>query len=801
MELTIAWVLVPLLLAGLCTGCGLLVERLIAIRVPGALLPAVGVSVVVVVAQVPTLWDATAKLTTPLVLALAVAGLALSRRSWRRPDPWAVGAAAGLFCAYAAPVVLSGQATFAGYIRLDDTATWMALTDRAMEHGRSLGGLAPSTYEATLSFNLGDGYPIGVFLPLGIARALVNQDVAWLIQPYIAFGAAMLTLCLWQLTEPLVRSKPLRAVVAFLAGQSALLLGYALWGGIKEVFAAALLAAASGLAGVAIRERSSPRALAPLALVGAALIGVLSGGGGIWLVVIAAVVLAFCVRQLGTRATWPRAVGLVGIVALLCVPVLAPGGFLPPTSASLSSPTALGNLLGPLDRLQLFGIWPAGDFRLDPVAPATVNGLIGVAAVAALVGLLAAGRARAWPLLIYPGAAISTCLAIVVIGSPWIGGKAMAIASPALPLLACAGAAWLWSGRGREVRVRERVGGAVLLALVGAGILWSTALAYRDVNLAPRAQLAELETIGHRIAGQGPTLMTEYQPYGARHFLRDADPEAASELRRRTVPLRGGGTLRKGASADTDRFRLGALLPYRTLVLRRSPAQSRPPSPYRLVWGGRYYEVWQRPEGLDASVIRHLGLGTALDPTGVPDCRRVRELAREAGSDGTLVAAARAGSQTVPLADTDHPRAWQSAGYPGTLLPVTPGTLSARVRVGRSRRYEIWLGGSVRGEVDVEVDGRPAGEARHQLNNQGEYVLLGTARLGSGRHRLAIHFHGADLHPGSGGTPSPVGPLQLASSDAADARLVYMRGDQAQRLCDGRWDWIEVLSTAGTSAD
>ena len=67
------------------------------------------------------------------------------------------------------------------------------------------------------------------------------------------------------------------------------------------------------------------------------------------------------------------------------------------------------------------------------------------------------------------------------------------------------------------------------------------ALAYRDVNLAPRDQLAELETIGHRIAGQGPTLMTEYQPYGVRHFLRDADPEAASELRRRQVPLRAAG--------------------------------------------------------------------------------------------------------------------------------------------------------------------------------------------------------------------------------------------------------------------
>lgn len=801
MELMIAWILLPLVLVALCAGCGLLVEWLVATRLPGALVPAVGFAVIVVVAQVPTLWDATAELATPLVVALAVAGVALSWGSRRPPEPWAVGLAVAVFCVYSAPVVLSGQATFAGYIRLDDTATWMALTDRVMEHGRSLGGLAPSTYEATLSFNLGDGYPIGVFLPLGIARSLIGQDVAWLIQPYIAFGAALLALCLWQLAEPVVRSKPLRAVVSIIAAQSALVFGYALWGGIKEVFGAALVAGAAALAGVAIRDRRTPRALIPLALTGAALIGTLSGGGGIWLLGIVIGALALGVRELGVRVTLARAVGFVVVVALLCLPVLAPGGFLPPTSASLSSATALGNLLGPLDKLQLFGIWPAGDFRLDPVGPATTYGLIAVAGIAGLVGLLAARRARAWPMLIYVGGALAACLVIVVIGSPWIEGKAMAIASPTLLLAACVGAAWLWAGTGRGVRLWERVAGAALLAIVGAGVLWSAALAYRDVNLAPRDQLAELETVGHRIAGQGPTLMTEYQPYGVRHFLRDADPEAASELRRRTVPLRGGGTLRKGATADTDRFRLAALMPYRTLVLRRSPAQSRPPLPYLLTWRGRYYEVWQRPAGLESSVIHHLGLGTALDPTGAPDCDQVRELARASGPGGRLAAAARPGTETVPLADTSHPRAWQWAGYPGTLLPVTPGTLRAEVRAPHPGRYEIWLGGSVRGEVDLAIDGRPVDEVRHELNNQGEYVLLGTTRMRPGRHALAIRFHGADLHPGSGGTPGPVGPLQLAWADASDTRVMHLQSERAGQLCGRRWDWIEVEAPAGTSTD
>ena len=35
------------------------------------------------------------------------------------------------------------------------------MTDRVMEHARSLAGLAPSTYEATLATTIAIGYPSG----------------------------------------------------------------------------------------------------------------------------------------------------------------------------------------------------------------------------------------------------------------------------------------------------------------------------------------------------------------------------------------------------------------------------------------------------------------------------------------------------------------------------------------------------------------------------------------------------------------------------------------------------------------
>ena len=152
-----------------------------------------------------------------------------------------------MFAVFAAPVVLSGNATFGGYIKLDDTATYFAMTDRVMEHARSLAGLAPSTYEATLATTIAIGYPTGSLMPLGIGHQLLSYDIAWLFQPYLAFLAAMLGLSLYAVLERVIAPRALRAGAAFLAAQPALLFGYGLWGGIKELSGAWLLALIAAL--------------------------------------------------------------------------------------------------------------------------------------------------------------------------------------------------------------------------------------------------------------------------------------------------------------------------------------------------------------------------------------------------------------------------------------------------------------------------------------------------------------------------------------------------------------------------
>ena len=77
------------------------------------------------------------------------AGARLARRG-AGPEAGRCWPRSGVLLVYGAPVLVSGQATFTGYIKLDDTATWFNVIDNVMTHGRSVAGLPPSTYRLQL---------------------------------------------------------------------------------------------------------------------------------------------------------------------------------------------------------------------------------------------------------------------------------------------------------------------------------------------------------------------------------------------------------------------------------------------------------------------------------------------------------------------------------------------------------------------------------------------------------------------------------------------------------------------------
>ena len=796
MTVVLSWVVAPAVLVLVSIGCGLLVEAAAGFRLPGALVPPVGLALVVVASDLTTMYDWTAELTTPVVVVLAVAGYGLSF-PWRGRaiDTWACVAALAVFGVYALPILATGTATFAGYLTLDDTATWLGLADHALEYGRSFSTLEPSTYQQVVADYLTAGYPLGAFTILGIGSQLTGQDVAWLFQPAIALFAAMLALAIYVAAARVVESRPLRALVAVIAAQPALLFAYAFWSGIKELAAAAMVALLCVLLASTKDRWTSARGALPVAVAVAALFAILSPAGGIWLVVPAGVVVALLAWQgLGHLARGASV--LVVLVALLSIPSIAIArSFLAGASgAEITESTEVARLGHPLSLWQSAGIWPATDFRTPLHDSVATYVLIAVLLGCGVFALVVAFRIRAWalPLLVATavgGVLVALGLELIGLSSPWLNAKAMAEASPAIVAVGVAGALALFE-KGR------RVEGAIACAAIAAGVLWSNALAYSNVWLAPRSQLAELESIGERYAGAGPTLMTEFQPYGGRHFLRRLDPEVASERRRRLLLLRSGGMLADGRSPDLDELELGGVLAYKTLVQRASPLASRPPSSYRLVEKGRWYEVWQAAEG-SKEIVEHVSLGSPLDPAAMPSCSEMLRLASRARSvGGVLATVVRPGAPIVlDVTQGSPPTAWKrDPDRPGTLVPHGGGKLRFDLTVPNPGRYDVWLGGSFRRTATALADGRWVGSVTHLLNNDGQFGWLGAVDLGGGSHSVELDYGGSRLSPGSGGLPFALGPLVLGTT-TADVPVSYVEPEDARSLCGKRLDWLEALSS------
>jgi hypothetical protein len=251
--------------------------------------------------------------------------------------------------------------------------------------------------------------------------------------------------------------------------------------------------------------------------------------------------------------------------------------------------------------------------------------------------------------------------------------------------------------------------------------------------------------------------------------------------------------VQKGGFADIDEIQLDAVLLYQTLVLLRSPEASRPPSPYQLVWSGRFYEVWQRPLTTTPPVLEHLSLGSQDKAAAIPLCSEIRRLARLAGAEGRLAAVVRPAPTVVNLSQTSHPAAWTTwSPHPEWVYPYAAGTLRATVSLRRGGRYGIWLGGSFRRRVQLWVDGHLVGTARDQLNHPGGYTPFGALTLGAGKHELRLRYEAANLSPGSGGTPFPMGPI-IVSRNTADLPITYISPAAATSLCGRSLDWVEAL--------
>jgi hypothetical protein len=814
LSLIVSWVLFPVLVAAVGAGWGVAVERATGQRV-GVLLIPLGLAAALVAASLLTAWSATARAAVPLVGVVAVGGLVVGQ-PFRRLALWPSLAALGVLLAYGAPILLSGSATFAGYLRLDDTASWLALTDHVMSHGRSLADLAPSTYRSVVAEYVTNNYPLGGFMLLGVGHGLSGIDSAWIYQPYLACCGAAVGLGIYALLEPVVRSPRLRALVAFIAAQPALLYGYAMWGGIKELTAAFLLVLGAALFARVITTRpESPRRLLALAIAGAALIVTLGAGAAAWVVPsLIGLVVVWALRA--RRTELPRValdVFLLSVTtAVLALPMwVVLRSFLGHDSNLFTSgqPVSeqLGNLLQPLSGWQLAGIWPVGDFRLRAPTLATVL-LVGLAVLAAAVAIFWTVRRRQYTVVAYVGLALVGCAVFYLVGStPWVIGKTLAIASPALLAAALVGGVLLWS--------RWRAG-LLVLVVIGGGVLWSNALAYHDVTLAPRARLAELQHIGGLVAGQGPTFINEFETYAARHFVRRSAPIEPAQYRPAELPLRDGVLLTKSAWADLDSFPLSTLEPYRTIITPRSPAESRPPSIYRPVWQGRYYQVWQRAAHPQTTLLEHVPLGESnvlpycgnaqnaparelcsTDPVAVPPCAQLKHLAGQAlGEHAQLLAYQRPRPIVLRGDEVRWPGAWLHDQASRTLTATTPGDAVGQIVLSSPQRYGLWLDGTFSRGFEVSVDGRSLGRVKDELSGFGAYVHIADLFLGAGTHTVTLTYPHANLTPGSGENELTTISAITLQPQTPRSELIEVAPQQYSRLCGRTLDWIELVGSS-----
>jgi hypothetical protein len=819
----LAWVVFPALMLVLCAGAGLAVRAAAGpSALPALLVLPAGLALLVVVGGLLCDLAALARLAAPAFVVIALVGLFLGRATVRRAvatrgggrGRWALAAALGAWAVVAAPVVLSGRPGFTGYGHIVDIAYQFDLAGHFAHSGRQIPTTSSSAYQAVMQKYLGSGYPGGGQWTLGAMSNLMPVDLAWLYQPFLAFVSAMSALSLYSLLGLVVRPRALRALGAFVAAQPSILFAYALGGGIKELsttcflllLAALFVPLVSRARVVDSGERAGLRpgrsALAvPIAL--AATIASLSLTTLPWVGVLS---VGVCLTALAFQRE--RIAGLLGsaqiavLAFVLSLPTLAASAKLLPV-VNGTGPVDLGNLAAPMPAIASAGVWISGDVRFPQYAHRGVSEAMAIVVlVLAAGGVVHALRRRAWSLAWLAAAAIVALYYVAHRYGPWIQFKADSVSSPIALLLAFAGVgALMATGRARSGWRLMRIAGALLALLIAGAVLVGNALLYHDVTLAPYARLHDLQLIGERYAGRGPTLTPDFEEY-AEYFLRDN--LQTSMVNGPALILRPGvnRAVEPGGifAYDMAEFEPSWLQSFATIVMRRDPLASRPPSNYRLTYVSPYYEVWQRSRPA-STVYADVPFGNSPGNRDPGACAVVRKALRKAGS-------------TAEIAYTTPPRGYVQVDGSNMALSgafsSSAGTIIAS-GAGRARRgqlipatgtYDFFIAGSFGRPVDVSIDGRHVGTAAYQVSYPGRSILVGSRKLTRGVHEIEISRGGLSLHPGNGDGVDlfnrTIGPLVIVPARPVAPPVHYAGPRDLQRLCRSSQPlrWIEVIRPA-----
>jgi hypothetical protein len=808
LSLAAAWVLFPLVLVAVSAGLGLGLDRLAGRYLPGPLTLSLGAASAIAIARFVTGADATAELALPALLVGAVAGFVVGRERvgalWT--ERYALAAALAVFLVVGAPAYLTLEPTFEGYLELPDTSHQLAIASFMPENGPNFEKLPDSAYRQALDKYIGTEYPVAAQATLGVLAPLGVLEIAWLYHPFIAFLAAMGALSLFGIASA-VRSLLLRAALAFAGAIPALVYAYALQGSIKEIAGLSmLLVAVAATADLVVAPRSA-RGLIAVLVPAVAMLGCIGPAAAAYLgpvLLVAVAVPAWRAFRQGDRRV--LAAALVAAVAALALaaPVLSgvKRAYHINTAALVQtgSRADLGNLNAPLDADNASGIWLNGDYRWRPedLADTAQPILIGFILLAALAGLVWAVRRRAWGPLLLGLALVPASLVLLERGTPYADGKVLMLLSPLALVFALLGAAW--------VAERRRLLGYAVAAVPLGALLVSQALAYHDSHPAPYERFEELLDLNDRLSDKGPMLVTEYDELNE-YLLRDTTPYAQPEYPHsyRTDRFRDPSGLSDPdhrpslkTPLDIDDLTSNYVQSVPTIVLRHSPVMSRPPANFERTYRGRYYDVWERDNGMQ--VQAHLPLGNnVLEPSAAPRCRDVKRLAAHAQPNAMLEAPARPRVTTfLPQGAVDRSVRWGAYPlYPGAVHLNDRGDATGEVAFPAGGRYRVWAEGSIGRRVKIFVDGKEAGSVQYELGNPGQYLHFGEISLERGKHSVVTEQIGGDLRPGNGGSLAGLrhlGPVVFSPPQNEEPRMLRVDPDKWRSLCGRQLDWVELTA-------
>lgn len=396
------------------------------------------------------------------------------------------------------------------------------------------------------------GYPIG---PHALVAAIAALTGAGLVEVFAGFTVALAPLLGWVALGALSDLPRRRRILgACLAALAYLAVAYLLQGAFKEpMMSLLLLGGALALGGlVGLRDGSTPASgialgeregfqaepvgepqpevagdslppetggsrrplgvhpllrVLPLAVIVAGIVMLYSLPGLLWAAAVGAAVIAARLLLVRPRPRlpddWARrfAPYAAGVLVILLIATAQEWSRLVDFSRlSALNPdrfgSQLGNLRGSLSPLELFGIWPAGDFRTAAAAASgpTIAVYLGAAIAIAAFGAelfraISARRGLSAPAAAV--AAIAVWALLALIGSPYVAAKGLAIAAPLVIVVAVQGTL------GARSRALLALGAAL-----AAGAALSAFLVVRQAPVGPDDHARELAAIRDAVQGE-----------------------------------------------------------------------------------------------------------------------------------------------------------------------------------------------------------------------------------------------------------------------------------------------------------